>query len=382
MGARTVLLLALVAAIAGGCTTITVKKVDSAKEPGNGLRYSLPKPFIRMTPQVDGSVEADVVLLPDADNTYEISGSSTFAKHALNVTTAGGMLTKIEWNADGSAATAQAIQSASAIAQKELERTATERQAERTTLAAAEKAVVDTKLTLRIAQEKLRLLIEAGSPEPDTRNAAIAVEEAKIRLEAAEASLAALRGQRVAGNKRVDAGDARTSSAASQESPAAGDLAGVQPEHVTMIRGPILYAVNERMRGNSPTVELKAVSMLGNMQKSYPTVSVPKKTDPELTFLPSGIIVATRDAKVPTMHALSLIPNNPVTAIRSVTIKTLPALTTAPAGSIAVTREPGDLIKIVLVDVPAGLYQVVFDAEYKEGATSRTASPKIQLRVP
>src|SRR6267142_1350588 len=84
-----------------GCTRLTVKKV-TPESATPGVRYALPKPFVQVTPQPDGSVSADIVFLPDTSNTYAVDAESYLSTHTLKVSTANGLLTKLTWNADSS----------------------------------------------------------------------------------------------------------------------------------------------------------------------------------------------------------------------------------------------------------------------------------------
>ena len=81
-------------------TQLTVRKVeDGAKEP-NGVRYSLPKPFLLVTPSPsgDGSLKVDVIYLPDTSNTYAIDGRTKRGKYELSVNVKDGLLSKVAWS--------------------------------------------------------------------------------------------------------------------------------------------------------------------------------------------------------------------------------------------------------------------------------------------
>src|SRR5262245_5050957 len=143
-----------------GCTHIEVKKVT---EPDvKGIRYALPKPFIQVTPNADGSVTVETVYLPDSENVYAISGAAYLAALTLDVTVAQGLLTKVQVNPDTSGVAEQVAKSAGEAGSKVLEAQAaktkaaadaleSKRQAADNKLVTAESAVADAELNLRLA---------------------------------------------------------------------------------------------------------------------------------------------------------------------------------------------------------------------------------------
>lgn len=96
-----------------GCTSVSVKKVEN--ESDCGIRYSLPKPHLLVTPQLDGSLEVDVVMLPNPDETYTVCSWSVFATHDLTLKTENGILTKADWTGDSSAVAADAAKASGGI---------------------------------------------------------------------------------------------------------------------------------------------------------------------------------------------------------------------------------------------------------------------------
>src|SRR5258708_6022550 len=171
-----------------GCTQLTVKKVapDSA---ASGIRYSLPKPFVQVTPQADGSVSADIVFLPDADNTYAIDADSYLSTHTLKVSTANGLLTKLTWNADSSAVVAQGVQSAAAVAQQHQDALNKADTDQKSKIADAQKAVDDAQLAVDTAQADLALLLAGGGSTDAILKAKLALQEAQLKLASMKARL-------------------------------------------------------------------------------------------------------------------------------------------------------------------------------------------------
>jgi hypothetical protein len=105
-------------------TQLTVRKVqDGGKEP-NGIRYSLPKPFLLVTPSPsgDGSLKVDVIYLPDTSNTYAIDGRTKRGKYELSVNVKDGLLSKVAWSQKDAAFLAESVRVAGEVAKGELER--------------------------------------------------------------------------------------------------------------------------------------------------------------------------------------------------------------------------------------------------------------------
>ncbi len=98
-----------------GCTMVSVKKVDVYGK-GKGVRYSLPKPFIVVTPKSDGTLDVRVEMLPDPTHTYAVHAKSFLAQHDLQLKISKGLLTEVEWTRDSSAVAAEAAKAAGAVA--------------------------------------------------------------------------------------------------------------------------------------------------------------------------------------------------------------------------------------------------------------------------
>ena len=92
------------------CAYMTVSRVDlDAEKPVSGLRYSLPKPFIQVVPQADGTVNVSVVYLPDSKNTYAIDTTSFMSSYAFQVSLdQNGLLNAVEFKQNTSAVGQQA----------------------------------------------------------------------------------------------------------------------------------------------------------------------------------------------------------------------------------------------------------------------------------
>lgn len=295
-----------------GCTCLTVKKV-APESPTPGVRYSLPKPFVQVTPQPDGSVTADIVFLPDADNTYAVDGQSFLSTHTLKVSTANGLLTKLTWNADSSAVVAQGVQSAEAVAQQHQDALNKAAADTKSKIADAQKAVDDAQLAVDTAQTDLAIVLGNGGSGDAILKAKIALNEAQLKLAAAKARLAKLKGTEPDGSAKESSGDQPS------RQPETAKKAGSLPGE-TQVLGPILYAVNERVdKNNRPLVILQATGgrpdLPNELQPSYPTVPLPKSEAKEPDFFPKGVegIHPDKDGNM----QLLIVSSGPVSSIQT-----------------------------------------------------------------
>src|SRR5260221_8073926 len=126
----TTILLTLVPLAFGACSTprLTVSKVQGSPEP-KGIRYSLPKPFLLVTPNPsgDGSLTVEVIYLPDESNTYAIDGSTRRGKYELTVNVKDGLLSKIVWSQKDAELLAQSISAGGDLVKAELDRKSAEK---------------------------------------------------------------------------------------------------------------------------------------------------------------------------------------------------------------------------------------------------------------
>lgn len=187
------------------CTSITVEPIspdtqispDSDTKVIQGQRFSLPRPYIQMKIQDDGTHKAEILYLPDPEHTYAVDSFNFFANAKLDVTTKDEMLTVLNWTGDSSAVLADTLKSAGDIAKSVLEAKKQE-QAERMTKEnTAVKAVDDAQLEFDQAQAKIDTLLAQQPPVPSATilEARIAVQSAELKLNAAKAALARIRGE-------------------------------------------------------------------------------------------------------------------------------------------------------------------------------------------
>ena len=248
----------LVAATISGCAHVTVTPVSTQDDASlDGLRYSLPKPFIQVTPAADGGMDADVIFLPDPDNTYVIKTCPSFlSTFTFNATVANGLLTSVTWNADTSVIGAAVAQGAGAVEQKVIDTKAADQAKQVTTVTAAQKTLSDAKLAVQVAQANLKIAVDSQADAKTIISAKQALAAAVLGRTAAQQALGVLLGQETTTNALADAAD-------TSGGPDGGDTPNMPPNiKVTRIYGPFLYAINERSRtgDNRPTVELRAAT--------------------------------------------------------------------------------------------------------------------------
>ena len=101
-----------------GCADLTVRSVTDGKDATVvGVRYYLPKPYLQVTPQADGTISVDVVYLPDKSRAYAIDTSSKLSSYTFQVSRdEKGLLTAIEYKASTAAIGQQVATSAGAAA--------------------------------------------------------------------------------------------------------------------------------------------------------------------------------------------------------------------------------------------------------------------------
>jgi hypothetical protein len=182
---RSRLLLVAASASMLACTTVTVRPVDQCHNPP-GVRYSLPKPVLQVTPSQDGSVTVDVLFLPDPNATYAIDSQTSLAAASLDVAVSRGLLTRVGSAMDTSAVAADAVRAAGTVAADSLKQEAAEAKARQDIVVAAQTPLDKAELDLRLAEAKLRDLLRSGAPAGDIAAQQRAVEDLTIKRDAAQ----------------------------------------------------------------------------------------------------------------------------------------------------------------------------------------------------
>jgi hypothetical protein len=178
------LILAAFLPLAGCVNFVTVKKFTGTEE---GFRYSLPRPYIKVTPRADGGIDVQPLMLPDTQNEYVITTFSFLSSYKYDYAFEQGLLKSVTNKQDASALAAQVITNTGTVmkartdAALEAEKEAAKRRQD------AEKAVRDARLEYEQAfaeREKLQEL------KVDTRDAEVKLARAKAKLDALEGVLA------------------------------------------------------------------------------------------------------------------------------------------------------------------------------------------------
>jgi hypothetical protein len=381
-----------------GCTEIKVRRidVDDAKTTMvSGIRYSLPKPFIRVTPKPDGGVDVDVAYLPDGDSTYAINASSKLADHTLNVTLENGMLKNLQFKGDTTAVPTQAAQTASNATTKTIEAQAKAMQDAQAAAQTQAKTVGDAKLAVTVAKARLQAMVDRGGADPkDLAKAAADVAEAETRLAALTGGGSGAGG---GGNSATTGGGGATRpSTGNAAQPAPDDkavsLANLRPappkllEGQTWIslRGPVLYAVNERGDDN---VELRAVMFDGSEQNVFPTTTQPSQqpTAQAPILSPDNVVLIFGDPAG--KREMILNASAPLTGIlnTSSSLLLLPPGDAAPVQKVTPPIEilpPNqNKIRVDLTGVMPGTYRLLLAFSYKDRDASKSDLATVTFRI-
>jgi hypothetical protein len=182
----------LLSSAISGCTRLTVRKVfpDSTAP---GIRYSLPKPFFRMTPEPDGSQALEPFYLPDACSTYAIDAAAYASSYTLEVSLADGLLTKLTWKPDTSAVAEQIAKSSGNLASAAATAKKAADDARESKIADAEAEVAKAKLDVELARLEKQAADQNGDSAEKAKEA-LELEKARAKLAAAEAALEAAGG--------------------------------------------------------------------------------------------------------------------------------------------------------------------------------------------
>jgi hypothetical protein len=178
-------------AIAGCSTSISSTKLTDSRSQ-TGIRYSLPQPFLMVTPASDGSISVDIVYLPDPTNEYIVTASSFLSSYDLTVATTNGMLKSVGYKQSDADVAAQIAQSAGNLVAAQQQAEAKQEQQRTSNIAAVQKSVDEAQAQLDKDAAILRTLQARGAAtSADYAKVAAdqtALKDAKNRLNAATAS--------------------------------------------------------------------------------------------------------------------------------------------------------------------------------------------------
>ena len=282
--------MSLLAGLSNGCasTQLNVRKVaEEGKEP-NGIRYSLPKPFLLITPSPsgDGSLKVDVIYLPDASNTYAIDGRTKRGKYELAVNVKDGLLSKVAWSQKDAALLAESVRVAGEVAKGELERQ-TEEATEREKKADAERKAADAEIhELESDLDEKQLELQLAVIELESAQAAVDQGDqgaaAKTALRKAQLARDQARAARDFAEERLRKARARLEAMPSgfDDTAAQADVTrrpGLTPNQ-SLFWSPVLYEIVD----DGKTVRLKAVEW----RIGQPGAIVPKQVELRTTAVP------------------------------------------------------------------------------------------------
>ncbi len=288
-----------------GCADLTVTKVTDINNPTvAGVRYYLPKPYLQVTPQADGTISVDVIYLPDRSHAYAISTSSKLSSYTFQVSRdEKGLLTAIEYKASTTAVGQQLAASAGAAAVQAYNIRAAQQAAVQAQVNTAAAAVDTARANLQAANAALAS-DQANNVQPSAlaadRNA---VAQAAAKLQAAQEALQRVQRTAQPVSTSVAIGPAGTTSAP-QMGTAFGQPTWPAPAVTGLPSkfGPVLFAINDKGSGENEKVSLEAVT--GNIPESTPAADNELQRGVDAKAQPTFETVATALGP-PTLSPLS-----------------------------------------------------------------------------
>jgi hypothetical protein len=298
-------------------TRITVTKVDSAHPNAKGIRFSLPKPFLLVTPNTsgDGGFKAEIIYLPDESNTYAIDAGTKLGKYSLNVITKDGLLSKVAWSRTDAAVAAESVRvsgellkSRFELEQKEQDERDAKRKEEQKAAASEIKklreGLAEQELLVKLAGAEVtsaEAAVKAGStPETQAalRAAQLKEKQAELRRDAAQDALNSAVAVVSTTPFNEPTGDRPLPTAGPPASPTAGTPATAQPSGAPQppaapttprkkFWGPVLYTVGEDADGRATltAVSFDLRSKQGQQvrtQVPFETVATPNTATPKV----------------------------------------------------------------------------------------------------
>lgn len=179
-----------------GCVTILESKQvpsDGSTDSVPGIRYSLPQPFLLVTPKSDGTIDVTIEMLPDASRTYAITQKSFVGSHTLNVEVEHGLLKAIDYGSDASQTAAKLVENYGELKKASIEAEAAQAKTSSDASKAAKQKVVDAEAAQKKAQAVHDYLKEYTAAHPADTEAAKAYLAAQVELQKANADLLSAR---------------------------------------------------------------------------------------------------------------------------------------------------------------------------------------------
>lgn len=336
------------------CTSVaSVKRVTPGADAEPGLRYYLPQPFLVVTPQDDGKIEAHWEFLADQSQEYAVDAWSFLGNHKLEMKTLHGLLASVDWAGGSDAVAAEAVKAAGEVSKQRIDSEIEAKKAEQADLKELRKAYDQAMLELTVAGAEYRASVAAyGEKDPKTILA-------KAKLEASRQKVAYYAG--LLGIREFDALD----QAKTDAEPAAGDASRTSPVKTGKRHGPVWF----RLDAGGGMLRLVAVDFPRSVNPSqglFDVYSVAKKpTPPASEPKPKRVEFAKDEFSIPQSGIDKPLSVELKTEIKSVNTWVLQGPSgVIPDGIRELKRENSKLLSLRLkADVAAGQYQVSFNAK-------------------
>jgi hypothetical protein len=187
-------------ALSGCMTFVEGKKNSTADE--EGVEYSLPVPVVRVTPMPDGTIDVQVEMLADPDNTYRLKTKTLLSSYTLDVVRENGMLKSVSLDAKSDAvaeavlnaranlikakaeAEAKDREAAAAAAKEQAAAEAKDREAAAAAAKEQAKAIADARMEVSLADAKLKSLTKNNADKAAIAEAQVAKDVAVAKLDA------------------------------------------------------------------------------------------------------------------------------------------------------------------------------------------------------
>lgn len=241
--------LALVATLlVAGCANLNVSQVKEG-DATKGLRYYLPKPYLQVVPQADGTINVEVIFLPDRSRSYAIDTSSYLSSYSFQASRdEKGLLTAVEFKASTAAVGQQLAGNLGAYAVQAYNMQTAAAVAQQTQINTAQVALDTARANLASAEATLDSNLANGAKPETILSDRAAVASAKAKADIAAETL--LRAQTT--TQIVSAPPAAAGTTATTTAPAIGTAfvpAGASTQspvlNLPQQYGPVLYAMND-----------------------------------------------------------------------------------------------------------------------------------------
>jgi len=344
-----------------GCAHLTVSKVIPDADPQVfGLRYSLPKPFIQVVPQGDGTVSVSVIYLPDSENTYAIDTTSFMSSYVFQGTLdQNGLLKAVEFKKSTSAVGQQVAATSGAIAAQVLNVHNTQLLAAQTAVNTAQSAVDSAQTNRDAAEANLESLQSSNASESQIRDAKSKLAQEESKLSNAQQVLDRAKNTSRAVQITASAGTPITTTSPTPSTTGFG-LPTWTPLPVYNISGKwgaVLFELNDyKDEKGVNKVELKAAKIDKAFQHIFETVNLtPITLGPQgITFTAGGVASFEFSQEV-----------TEITGQRLVTIKPKSEVENAPEAEL---QGNSRTVEMSLKTLKKGRYELTLNYKYKGGS--------------